>query len=589
MSGRTLWDRLERLLHRERLAGRMDHRDLMALPLDERVERGDSLAGLLFVDEAQGRMRLRCAENQSKFRPGDALRLGNGDDGAARDPALAVIYESYDERTGVVVVSRDPFRRDGRFDPARPLQLDPEDTSLIELALDALGTLRRRGDPAASTIRELLELRAPVTRIPRDLEIAAMIAASTSFDLDEAKRGALVSALADSPAALVKGPPGSGKTLLLALVVAGAARSGDRVLVTAYTHRAVNNALRKIAEIDPGCRVIKAGRASAADDLRGTLVEAVSGLRRVPPPDGRPTAVGATIFGLRSAWDDAPFDRVVFDEAAQVPLAYAPCALLAGRRFLFVGDHRQMGPIVRGDHDDPLATLSIFEHLGEGYPPVLLRTTYRMNEGINAFPSRTFYGGRLVPSPDALARRFRAAPGGEFEAVFDPEVPAVLVTVNHEGFRTRSEPEARAVADLACDLLVRAGVLPQDLAIVAPYRAQLRLIRTLLRRRLADSGSTTGLPVIDTVERIQGQEREAVIVSLTASDPEHLAREQAEFFFSPNRLNVTLTRARTKLVVVCSEALFRAFPPQLDDLVHADVFRRLYRQTPKVDLSSRYV
>ena len=191
-----------------------------------------------------------------------------------------------------------------------------------------------------------------------------------------------------------------------------------------------------------------------------------------------------------------------------------------------------------GDHEDPIAEVSVFEHLAETYAPVPLRTTYRMNSGINAFPSKTFYDGGLTPSTEAGARRFPAVPGGDYDAIFDPEVPALLVEVAHEGHRTRCDAEARVVSALASDLLGRQGFDPREFAIVSPYRAQLRAIRSRLRREVEGP-----LPVIDTVERIQGQERECVIVSLAASDPDWLAGEQAEFFYSPNRLNVTLTRA----------------------------------------------
>ena len=435
----------------------------------------------------------------------------------------------------------------GRIDPARPLQLDPVDGSLNALALEALAMLLERETPEAEAARAVLERRAVV----RD----------------------------GRPVELIQGPPGSGKTHRLAHAVAAMARDGERVLVTAHTHRAVNQALRRIAEVAPDVEVVKAGKVAGADDLRRTRVVSAPSMRRLPRGDGRPRVIGTTVFGLRSAWDLPPFDRVVFDEAAQIPLAYAPCAMLCGGRFLLVGDHRQLGPIVVGDHDEPLAGRSLFEHLAESYEPELLRTTWRMNAGINAFPSRAFYGGLLEPSPEAAARRFAATPGGPFDACFDPETPAVLALVDHEGFRTRCEPEARAVADLAADLLARQGLPAADLAIVSPYRAQLRLIRTLLRRRVS---APRPLPVIDTVERIQGQEREAVIVSLCASDPEWLASDQAQFFFSPNRLNVTLTRARTKLVVVASPRLFDAFPHRLESLANADRFRRLKAALPNV-------
>ena len=191
---RPIRERLERLLHRERLAGRMDHRDRMALPIEERVERGDSLAGLAFAGEDGGRIRLRCADNQSKYRPGDALRLRNGDDAAGATSSISVVYEAYDESRAELIVSRDPFRREGRFDPSRPLQLDPEETSLVEMGLEALATLSRRKDPAAAVVRELIELRAEVRRNTEDQALAARVTASPH--LDAAKREAAVPALA---------------------------------------------------------------------------------------------------------------------------------------------------------------------------------------------------------------------------------------------------------------------------------------------------------------------------------------------------------------------------------------------------------
>ena len=94
------------------------------------------------------------------------------------------------------------------------------------------------------------------------------------------------------------------------------------------------------------------------------------------------------------------------------------------------------------------------------------------------------------------------------------------------------------------------------------------------------------MPVVDTVERIQGQERDLVIVSLVCSEPEYAAREAA-FYFSPNRLNVTLTRARTKLVIVASPLLFEALPFDLERLKHASLFVRMFRELPRVDCTAR--
>jgi DNA replication ATP-dependent helicase Dna2 len=585
MTSPSLTDRLARLLHREHHAILLSHRDLMTLPLDERVERGDSLAGLDYRGEAAGgRISLRCADNLAKFRIGDSLRLSNGErvEGVR---GLGVVYESFDEPSGTVVVARDPFRSDGGFDPTLPLQLDPEAQSLTGMALDALARVRS-GRGAAGAVRAVLEGTAERKVDARMRAEAETQAAAFVPVLDASQREAFIAAISASPVTLVQGPPGTGKTYVLARIVTALAHRGLRVLVGAYTHRAVNNALRMVAAADATLSVVKAGKPSGADDLRGTRIATAPSIGRLPAGRDSRRVVGATLFGLKAAWEADAFDVVVLDEAAQIPLAYASCALLPASRFVLVGDHRQLGPIVQGRHVDELAETSLFEHLAEAYPPLLLRTTYRMNAGVNDFPSRVFYGGRLTPEERTASSRFRPTPGGPYDALFDPDRPAVLALVAHEGHRMRCLPEALVVAGIVLDRIVRQRGDPGEIAVVSPFRAQLRLIRTLIKRGLDTAGFVGSLPVIDTVERIQGQEREMVVVSLVASDPDHFAGDAAGFFYSGNRLNVTITRARTKLIVVASELAFTAFPHTLEGLANVERFRRFRREIPSIVLGA---
>jgi len=585
VSAPSLWDRLSRLLHREHHAILLGHRDLMTLPLDERVERGDSLAGLTHRGDSGGRITLACGDNLAKFRPGDSLRLSHGErmDGAR---GLGVTYESFDDATGTLVVSRDPFRADGNFDAALPLQLDPEAQSLTGLALEATARVQAGRSASAAAARGVLEGITARTIVPALRAAAEVQARAFVPGLDVSQQEAFAAAVAGRPVTLVQGPPGTGKTYVLARIVSALAAQGLRVIVVSYTHRAVNNALRMVALADPSLSVVKAGKASGADDLRGTHVASVPSMRRLPAGgDGR-RVVGATLFSLKAVWDEEAFDVVVVDEAAQIPLAYASCAFLAAPRYVLVGDHRQLGPIVQGRHPDPLAVQSLFAHLADVYPPVMLRTTYRMNTGINDLPSRMFYGGGLAPAPQTARSRFPHVPGGPYDSLFDPERPAVIALVDHEGFRTRCEPEARVVAGIVLDRIVRQKGDPGEIAVVSPFRAQLRLIRTLVRRGLGEAGVSGPLPVIDTVERIQGQERELVVVSLVASDPGHLSGDAAAFFYSGNRLNVTITRARTKLIVVASPLAFEAFPKSWAGLTDVERFRRLRRELPAVAVES---
>jgi len=583
----VLWDRLEALLHREHYAIHTGHRELMALPIDERVDRGDSLSELTWVGESEGEIRLHCVDNLAKYRSGDPLRLADVD-AEERGAGVGVVYGSFHDASGTLIVRRDPFRPGGSFDPRRPLRLDPEVQSLTALALEAVGCVRAGRSAAARAARAFLEGGDARSVDEGARARATTVASGFGGALDPSQRGAFVEALSVRPAALVQGPPGTGKTHVLARIVTAFAESGLRVLVSAYTHRAVNQALRKIVETGTDIPVIKAGKHQGADDLRGTRVSTVPSMKRVPKAAG-PMIVGTTIFGARSVWEADAFDVVVVDEAAQVPVAFASCALLCAARYVLIGDHRQLGPIVQGRHPDALAGESLFAHVAPSYPPVLLATTYRMNDALNAFPSRTFYDGRLVASAATANARFSAVPGGPFDDVFDPDIPAVLAFVDHEGFRMRCPAEARLVADLVLDRIVRQRGDPRQIAVVSPFRAQLRLIRTLIRRGLEAAGARSALPVIDTVERIQGQERDLVVVSLAGSDPEYLGGDAASFFYAAPRLNVTLTRARTKLIVVGSPRAFEAFPKTLPGLADVERFRRLRRELPAVDCTARAV
>jgi superfamily I DNA and/or RNA helicase len=92
---------------------------------------------------------------------------------------------------------------------------------------------------------------------------------------------------------------------------------------------------------------------------------------------------------------------------------------------------------------------------------------------------------------------------------------------------------------------------------VSPHRAQNATIAQHLAGLLAAHQASPMLPVIDTVERLQGAERDVLLFSVTTSDPDQIDNP---FLNHPNRFNVAITRARHKLVVVGSQAFFTGVP-----------------------------
>jgi DNA replication ATP-dependent helicase Dna2 len=590
-------DRLLRAVLRERAASRRNLDELYSLPVAARVEAGHAVDGLAFAgwDPGSGRLALHASGDSSGFRPTDRLRLGRGD-----DPwnALPVELVDHDPSAGVLTLTvpwggdREALDELVRREPA--LVLDRGDADLTDALLSAIQRVYAAPTPHERALRELLALRArPIPDLAGEAAARDSLArlGARGLALRPAQAEAYLAAWSTQPYQLVQGPPGTGKTWLLALLLAAWAFRGERVLVTAFTHRAVDNVLQQAAALVRGAGGgVPVVRVGARADQREELARLGIGLARGPaqltwpaPGARRGLVAGATLFGA-ARFEGAPFDRVAFDEAAQVAVPHALLGLSAGRRFVFFGDDRQLGPVVVGD-PDPVLPPSIFEHLRASAPPVLLDETFRMNDALALFPSTQFYDGRLRPAESARDRRLTLPPGGDpaLDAVLGPEPPAILVTLEHEGYQRHCPFEVRAAADLAEALLAR-GLPAHELALVSPFRVQNREIERELRRRLAPGAA---LPVVDTVERIQGQEREAVIVSLACSDPDALRRD-ASFFFSANRLNVTLTRARTKLVVIGSPRVLATYPRSHAGLVQVDLFHRLFQELPRVDWTARY-
>jgi DNA replication ATP-dependent helicase Dna2 len=327
---------------------------------------------------------------------------------------------------------------------------------------------------------------------------------------------------------------------------------------------AINNALNKVAA--EGVPVAKIGAPSQRKGLD----------RSVPCHDDfaqwqrRPSggwAVGATPFATMSQrLEGCEFSTIVFDEASQITLPLALMAMRKGKRFVFVGDHKQLPPVMQSRSVLDEGTISAFEALTSRHADhgVMLDETYRMSQWLAAWPSRMHYGGRLRSAGANRERRLalRDVPA-RFAAVLDGDAPGVFAPTLDRGSRNASLLDAEWIANL-CAAAVAGGLAPRDIGIVTPYRAQGRALRNALRSALGVQASRD--VVADTVERMQGQERELVIVSLASGDALFLAAV-AGFLFQPQRLNVAITRARSKLIVVGPE------PDRLPQHEHVEVQR----------------
>ncbi len=505
--------------------------------------------------------RVRCKENVSKFRVGTSLLLHRGDPSAGV-PCRLLTDGELEFRIGAEFRQRMKGLKpgDGWF-------LDEGWSDYSENLQRAIDDLRR--SPRRHWIHDILS-GAKRAASDADREAAAReLAGPMGLDADQVE--AFVRGFSTRSHHLVQGPPGSGKTAVLSRLAAALASRGEKVLVTAVTHRAINHALRKTQQLRAGVDVVKIGGSERAEDDVTTFASF---------PGWREQAVGGGVVAGATCHTHLPatfFDTVIFDEASQFPIPLALRGMLAGKRYVFIGDDQQMDPVVVADHPEPWVAWSVFRLLKRHDPGTMLRTTYRLNEELNAFPSQAFYGGQLRPSSQAAHRRLRFLRRPRHFDILDPDVPSVIVEVTHRGATVRSPEEARLAAALALDA-IQAGVPSHEVGIITPFRAQERLIRSELARQSPRGSLPRGL-VVETVERVQGQERELAIVSLTVSDVEY-AQEAAEFFFRPSRFNVALTRARAKRIVLMDPGLLRSRPGR-QHAAAADHLRAFHAMTPK--------
>ena len=245
----------------------------------------------------------------------------------------------------------------------------------------------------------------------------------------------------------------------------------------------------------------------------------------------------------------------------------------------------QLPPLIQGEYpepDDGLPGLhnSVFSYLrykdsGNVYTCQLLEN-FRMNTTLSRFPAETLYGDGYIPANAKVAGRKLVIndPGKEesevsefLRWVIDPDYPLTLCIVDNVRATVDNMVEADLTARIACYLKKcminhkTSETFPDTLKghkqfwgsglfIICPHHAQIRLVRKFLNRSM----TWYYPPFVGTVDKMQGQESQVVIASYGVSDIE-TALSEANFIYSLNRLNVTVTRARTKCILFISRPL----------------------------------
>lgn len=450
------------------------------------------------------------------------------------------------------------------------------------------------------------------------------VTAPSSPGLNASQQAAVNRILAATDLAIVHGPPGTGKTTTLVQAIKALGRRDEgKILVTAPSNTAVDLLSEKLS--DEGLRVLRIGnparvserllsltldskmaehgsmkeirkmkkqaaeyrnlahkykrhfgpaereqRKALFDEARNIMKQAESTEQYIiddlmaKAQVITATLVGANHYTIRQL----QYQAVVMDEAGQAPEPAAWIPILKASRLILAGDHCQLPPTIKstGAAQDGLAT-TLLEKNVTLHPEavVLLEEQYRMNEMIMGYSSSVFYEGRL-----------KAHPSVAHHLLFPHDMPLSFIDTAGCGYDERSDdtsitnPEEAALLFRHLTQFVTelgSHYQPDDLptvAVISPYRQQVELMKEMLLNSAALQAYGTKISV-NTIDSFQGQERDIVYIGITRSN----ADSRIGFLSDIRRMNVAMTRARKKLVMIGDSATLSQFPFYADLISYA--------------------
>lgn len=540
MSLSAVLDDLRAFVYAEQEAGMVHLYEIWEKPLDNKLYKGETqqITSLEYI--GNGVVKAILGDNESKFREGDMICLHPGD--VFSSELRQVVIEAEDDGYWLL---RGKLRQDKVAELKDGCYADPDSMDLTSFYEKALS------DVATSKIgREVLlpllnnQLNTDVLDHDRFDDVAND---AQDLGLNEKQCEAVGLGVAAKYLACIQGPPGTGKTKVISLIARLLVEAGERVLMTSHTHMAINNALNKIAEEKvPVAKVCALGGRKA---LHHDIPCFDYGNQWEDKPDNG-YVIGATPFATCSErLEQFEFDTVIFDEASQITMPLALMAMRKAKRYVFVGDDKQLPPVILSQ--SVLKENSAFSKIaGDTESHVLLAHTYRMSEALTQWPSKRYYNGELVSKRSPQRSVFHLAkPPTAFVDVLASEHPFVFIPTPGINARSVNLDEAKLVAEILASA-IEAGLPADEIGIVTPFRGHAKALRRCLANKLGVQRAKS--IVTDTVERMQGQEREMIIVSMCSSDPQYI-QAIAEFFFQSERLNVAVTRPQTKLILLGPE------------------------------------
>ena len=503
---------------------------------------------------------------------------------------------SYAEQDRMVVALPDSGRIvDLQRQNALGVQLFFDETS-YRLMFEALDCVIRARSGRLADLRDIFYTKAPASRYTFDAMRFPWLNASQEKAVNEV--------LWAKDVAVVHGPPGTGKTTTLVEAIFETLRRESQVLVCAQSNMAVDWISEKL--VDRGINVLRIGNPTRVNDkmlsftyerrfeahpdypqlwsirkaireLRQQRKHADSWHQKMDRLKSRATelelrirsslfgearVIASTLTGAANrVLEGEKYSTLFIDEAAQALEAACWIAIRKAGRVVLAGDHCQLPPTVKS-----IMALkgglgkTLMERIVENKPETvtLLKMQYRMNEQIMKFSSEWFYHGMVESAPTVSHR-----------GILDYDTPMMWIDTAEcdgkeefvgENFGRINRAEAELTLQTLQQYLEKIGkqrILEEsiDVGIISPYRAQVQLLRKELRKR-EFFRPYRHLLTVNTVDGFQGQERDIILISLVRSND----GGDIGFLRDLRRMNVAITRARMKLIILGSSETMTSHP-----------------------------
>ena len=503
--------------------------------------------------------RYRYLEQETKLREGSAVHI------AATGEAAGSIF-ALDEASGVVTLKRASTKgelpKELSLMPGGPVDTDSLRGAVWMVARDMAKEGNKFPHITAILRRDAPRLLGqhpgvPIIK-PADREDPARL-------LEASKKAVLA---LDRSWLVIQGPPGAGKTYTTSHLIVSLIRAGKTVGVASNSHKVIDNVLHAIEErlIESGEPERPLGQKKDSGDEGYNGHGFIESVKNNDEMDPTIPIIGGTAWAFARPELAASRDVLFVDEAGQVSLGNLVAMATAARSVVLVGDQMQLAQPIQGAHPGDSGR-SALDHLLEGHavvPPergIFLSKTWRMHPDLCSFVSAAVYESKLQSEAGCATQQLVLKKNAH---------PALKATglsffpVEHSGCRQKSNEEAQATLDILSSLVgqrvidrngTERAMTLDDVLVVAPYNMQVNLLRSIL-----PDGARAG-----TVDKFQGQEAEAVIVSMTTSGADDMPRD-ASFLLSRNRFNVAISRARCLAVVVASPGLLDFTAKSVDEM-----------------------